>query len=62
MAHPKRKISRTRRDKRRTHDSLTVATLSVCSTTGETHRRHRAYEVEGNIYYNGKLFSEGKQA
>lgn len=62
MAHPKRRISKTRRDKRRTHDALTPATLSVCTTTGETHRRHRAYEVDGNIYYNGRLFSEGKQA
>jgi len=58
MAHPKRKISKTRRDKRRTHYKATAPTLSVCPTTGVVHRRHRAYEVEGNIYYNGKLVVE----
>jgi len=62
MAHPKRKISKTRRDKRRTHHAVNPVTLSVCSTTGEIHRRHHAYEVDGNIYYNGKLFSEAKSA
>ena len=61
MAHPKRKISKTRRDKRRTHDNAVVPTLSKCPETGTIHRRHTAYEVEGNIYYNGKLFSEAKQ-
>ena len=29
MAHPKRKISKTRRDKRRTHDKATTPQLSV---------------------------------
>jgi len=55
MAHPKRKTSKTRRDKRRTHDSLELPTLSKCPTTGTIHRRHTAYEFEGSLYYNGKL-------
>lgn len=55
MPHPKRKISKTRRDKRRTHDKAIVPTLSTCSTTGTVHRRHRAYYVDGNLYYKGKL-------
>ena len=55
MPHPKRKISNTRRDKRRTHDKVTAPTLSACSTTGTVHRRHRAYYVDGNLYYKGKL-------
>lgn len=58
MAHPKRKQSKTRRDKRRTHDKATLPTLSTCAQTGVTHRRHTAYEVEGNLYYNGKLIIE----
>jgi len=62
MAHPKRKISKTRRDKRRTHDALTAINLTTCPVTGEVHRSHRAYESDGNIYYNCKLFSEGKKA
>ena len=62
MAHPKRKISKTRRDSRRTHDKAAVPTLSKCSTTGAVHRRHTAYEVEGNLYYNGKLLVEKRSA
>ena len=35
MAHPKRKISKTRRDKRRTHLKAITPQISTCSTTGE---------------------------
>ena len=55
MAHPKRKTSKTRRDKRRTHYKAETPTLSTCSTTGTVHERHRAYYVDGNLYYKGKL-------
>jgi large subunit ribosomal protein L32 len=58
MAHPKRKISKTRRDKRRTHDSLTAKALSVDATTGEIHVRHHAHVYEGNLFYKGKLVVE----
>ncbi len=61
MAHPKRRHSSTRRDKRRTHDSLTTKALSVDATTGEIHVRHRAHVFEGNLYYKGKLVVEGYQ-
>ena len=54
MAHPKRKISKTRRDKRRTHYMATAPQLAVDSTTGETHQRHRAHENDGVLYYRGK--------
>lgn len=60
MAHPKRKISKTRRDKRRTHYKATTATTTVCKETGTTHRRHTAYLVDGNLYYNGKLVVEAE--
>lgn len=60
MPHPKRKISKTRRDKRRTHDTAALPTLSICSTTGTVHQRHRAYYVDGNLYYKGKLVVEAK--
>jgi glycerol-3-phosphate acyltransferase PlsX len=33
-------------------------TLSVDSTTGETHVRHRAHVSEGKLYYKGKVVSE----
>jgi large subunit ribosomal protein L32 len=58
MAHPKRKISRTRRDKRRTHKKLTEKNLVVCPTTGELHMPHRAFWYEGKLYYKGKVVME----
>ncbi|MFT6880726.1 MAG: large subunit ribosomal protein L32 [Algoriphagus sp.] len=58
MAHPKRKISKTRRDKRRTHVNLGTKTLAVDATTGEIHVRHRAHVYEGNLFYKGKLVAE----
>lgn len=58
MAHPKRKISKTRRDKRRTHVVIGSKQLSVDSTTGEIHVRHHAHVYEGNLYYKGKLVIE----
>ncbi len=58
MAHPKRRHSSTRRDKRRTHDNVTTKQLAVDSATGETHLYHRAHVHEGNLYYKGKVVVE----
>jgi large subunit ribosomal protein L32 len=58
MAHPKRKISKSRRDKRRTHYKAEAPTLFTCKTTGAIHLPHRAYSVDGNLYYKGKLLVE----
>ena len=55
MAHPKRKTSKTRRDKRRTHYKAEMPQTSVCSKTGESHIYHRAYWHEGKLYYRGKV-------
>ena len=41
MAHPKRKISKTRRDKRRTHYKLGNRQLHRDPSTGEIHLYHR---------------------
>lgn len=60
MPNPKKKMSTTRRDKRRTHYKATAPTLSTCSTTGETHLRHRAYQVDGALYYKGRMVIEAK--
>ncbi len=38
MAHPKHKLSKQRRDKRRTHDFAPVPTLSVCPNCGANKR------------------------
>ena len=58
MAHPKRKISKQRRDKRRTHYKTEAPTFAVCPTTGEPHIYHRAYWYEGKLYYKGKVVME----
>ncbi|MEH6517933.1 MAG: large subunit ribosomal protein L32 [Alcanivorax sp.] len=51
MAVQKSKKTRSRRGMRRSHDSLTGATLTVDQTTGETHRRHH---VSADGFYRGK--------
>ena len=51
MAVQKSKVTRSRRGKRRGHDSLSGPTLSTDTTTGETHRRHH---VTADGFYKGK--------
>lgn len=58
MAVQKSKKTRSRRGMRRSHDSLTNATLSVDPTTGETHRRHH---VTADGFYRGKKVIEGAE-
>ena len=50
MAVQKSKKSRSKRGMRRSHDSLNGPTLSVDSTSGETHVRHH---VTADGYYKG---------
>ena len=54
MAHPKRRQSSTRRDKRRTHYKAVVPQLAKDATSGEMHLYHRAHWSEGKMYYRGK--------
>jgi large subunit ribosomal protein L32 len=58
MPHPKRKISKSRRDKRRTHDNAVASQLSTCSNCGEPTLYHRV--CGGCGYYKGKLAIEKK--
>jgi large subunit ribosomal protein L32 len=58
MPHPKRKHSKSRRDKRRTHYKATPSTITVDQTTGEAHLMHRAHWYEGKLYYKGKVVME----
>ena len=51
MAVQKNKVTRARRGKRRSHDALKSAALSVDATTGETHRRHH---VTSDGFYRGR--------
>ena len=55
MAHPKSKISKQRKRKRRTHIKATAPNVVVCNKTGEAHLWHRAYWHEGDLYYRGRV-------
>lgn len=58
MAHPKSRISKQRRNKRRTHYKATAPTLSVDATSGQMHLRHHAHEFEGKLMYRGRVLAE----
>ena len=47
MAHPKRKISKTRRDKRRTHDKLGLRPMIADPVTGDVALYHRVNPETG---------------
>ena len=55
MAVQKRRKTPSRRDMRRSHDKLKGSTLSVDSTTGETHRRHH---ITAEGFYRGQKVVE----
>jgi len=55
MAVQKSRKTPSRRGMRRSHDSLTGATLSTDPTTGELHRRHH---VTPDGFYRGKQVIE----
>jgi large subunit ribosomal protein L32 len=52
MAHPKRKTSKTRRDKRRTHYKAVAPTVVSCSNCGSPVLYHRVCSNCG--FYKGK--------
>ena len=52
MAHPKRKQSKTRTAKRRTHDKAVAPTLALCPNCGAWHIYHTVCGECG--YYRGK--------
>lgn len=51
MAVQQNRKSRSKRGMRRSHDGLTGPTLSIDSTSGETHRRHH---LTKDGYYKGR--------
>ncbi|MCM8569711.1 50S ribosomal protein L32 [Gramella jeungdoensis] len=61
MAHPKRKISKTRRDKRRTHYKASAPKVAVDAVTGEAHLYHRAHWHEGKLYYRGQVLIDNTE-
>lgn len=53
MAHPKRRHSSTRRDKRRTHYKAAIPTVSTCKNCGSPILSHRVCGSCG--YYRGVI-------
>ena len=62
MAHPKRRQSKTRSRKRRTHYKAETPNVSTCSSTGQAHMFHRAHWYEGKLYYKGRVVMEKQTA
>ena len=58
MAHPKRKISKSRRDKRRTHHKLDSRPMIADPNTGEVSLYHRVNLETG--MYRGIKVMKGK--
>ncbi len=58
MPVPKRKTSKTRRDKRRTHYKISAPAFSVCPTCGEPFKPHNVCKACGS--YKGKQVIEVK--
>ncbi len=56
--HPKRKLSKGRRDRRRAHDALQAANLVICSQCGSMRLPHRVCPNCG--YYEGRQVIEIK--
>ncbi|MGH7901515.1 MAG: 50S ribosomal protein L32 [Thermodesulfobacteriota bacterium] len=56
MALPKRKHSKARSAKRRTHYKVTKPGLSICSNCGELKTPHRVCPSCG--YYKGRIFKK----
>lgn len=58
MAVQQNRKTRSKRGMRRAHDGLTKPTLSVDSTTGETHLRHH---MTDDGYYRGRKVIETEE-
>ena len=61
MAHPKSRVSKQRKRKRRTHKTAAIPQVAKCGVTGESHLYHRAYTVNGNLYYKGQIVIKSEE-
>ena len=59
MAVPKKKISKSKRNMRRAHDSLRISLLDECGNCGELKRPHHICPACG--YYNGREITEARE-
>ena len=59
MAVPRKKHSKARSKKRRSQWKLkNNVCISTCPETGIPHLRHKAYNVDGILYFKGKVLSK----
>ena len=59
MAVPKRKQSKSRSRKRKSQWKMREKLcISKCPQTDTSHLRHRAYEVDGVLYFKGKILKK----
>ena len=58
MAVQKSKVTRSKRDMRRSHHARREPTLSTDAATGETHRRHH---ITQDGYYRGRKVIEAQE-
>ena len=59
MAVPRKKHSKARSKKRRSQWKMKEnISISNCSQTGTSHLHHKAYKVDGVLYYKGKILSK----
>lgn len=59
MAVPKRKVSKSKRDKRRTHQKVTAPTVTECPQCGEAKLPHHACPSCGT--YKGRTVIETEE-
>jgi large subunit ribosomal protein L32 len=59
MAVPKRKVSKSKRDKRRTHQKITAPTVTECPQCGEAKLPHHACPSCGT--YKGRTVIETEE-
>jgi large subunit ribosomal protein L32 len=59
MAHPKRRHSKSRRDKRRTHDKIEIKPFYLDPITRQPTLYHRVNKETG--YYRGRKVMKGTQ-
>jgi len=63
MPNPKRRHSKTRGRKRRTHYKAEYPTVAIDTVSGEPHLSHHAgWTTDGKLMYKGRVIMEKKQA
>lgn len=58
MAVQQNKVTRSKRDKRRSHHALADPTLSTDAQSGEIHRRHH---ITADGYYRGRKVAKAER-